>query len=179
MREDVKARRVAMFDYDSAGTRPSIFIPELAERLEVSESTLWRDWGRRRSWIPKLARLTENMNLVAEELTRIDRLKRQVYGMARNPDAKPHQRRLSMMTYKALVELDFGLRGITPMTQAPIMLPDDIKVLRARVRADEIFDFMYSVSPRLTVEWTEALIRMPESLEAELERERQTREKYR
>ena len=119
MREDIKARRVAMFDAESMGIRPSIFIPVIAELYEVSESALWRDWGRRRSWIPKMTRLTENMHLLAEEFTRIDNLKRQVYRVARSPAYKPHQRRLSMATFRSLVELDFALRGISPLIIDP------------------------------------------------------------
>jgi len=179
MREDIKARRIAMLDADGMGTRPKDFIPILARKHEVSEDALWRDWGRRRSWMGKLARLNENMSLVAEELNRIGRLKRQVYRMARDPDSKPHQRRLSIAEYRALVVLDLGLRGIAPIIQGDIILPSERVHIKARLEADRFFDMMSSVSPRLTKEWSEAALRMPESLEREKLAEMKEREKYR
>lgn len=160
-----------MWDIASMGQRPKKFIPLLAKRHNVSEATLWRDWSRRRSWLPKLARISENMHLLAEELTRIKRLKNQAYRMARDLDSKPHNRRLSMLTYKSLVELDFGLRGIAPMVQPEIILPEERVNIQIRHDADWFYDMMKSVSPRLAHEWVERASRMPESLERELEEE--------
>jgi len=47
-------RRAEMLDTVCKGFQPVVVVNQLAKKYNISEKTLWNDWGRREKWVPIL-----------------------------------------------------------------------------------------------------------------------------
>jgi len=68
LNESLKARRLDLLRRMVKGAKLFEAVPPVAKRWRVSSETLSRDWGRRKSWIPKIVNL-QDPTIIHEILT--------------------------------------------------------------------------------------------------------------
>ncbi len=84
-------RRVEMVDDMAKGFHLSMIVAKLAEKYEVSESCLYRDWERRGQWMPilmELDRYAEFTDIIESKLNAVQRAAWTLYVKADNDSAR-------------------------------------------------------------------------------------------
>ena len=66
--KEMIARREEMLAFSKSGTKPSVWIPLVAEKYGISEDAVKRDWGNRRNWIGQFMNLKDSQHLTEEML---------------------------------------------------------------------------------------------------------------
>ena len=79
-------RRQDMWDCYLAGTKPSVFISELAAKYKVKEETLWVDWGKRGEWSWLLFQLENAKTVLQHRLYELKKAKQKCFQIMETAD---------------------------------------------------------------------------------------------